>query len=233
MQTTRTADEPVKVFVRIRPAENDQASSVVTAKSRVIPSNIVPSSIQIVNGATLKTVNSAKEKTYSFDSVFGETTTQDTIYDNISHFVLDAVDGYNSAIFAYGSVASGKTFTMMGSKTDQGIVSRAIDDLFQYVTQVHIENPSIVYHIEVTFVEIYNNKIRNLLKPADDASLDRIDIHESLNLGIFLTGANLRHHVKTAEEAVAIVNTGNKARATSTQGKNASSRFDTNDGCVS
>lgn len=237
------ADEAIKVYVRIRPEGDVPIGSVAVAKSRLTSSKIVPSAIQLMDECTLKTVNSAKEKTYVFDKVFPDSTTQEKIYETVSHLVTDAVDGFNATVFAYGAISSGKTFTMIGNKNDLGIMPRMIRDLFTNIDKIQSEDPSIIYHIEATFVEIYNNKIRNLLKPVppalitvtpqtiaqqaeENAIADKIEIHESHNLGVFLTGNHLRHAVKTADETIILINSGIKARATRSQGtKNISSRY--------
>jgi hypothetical protein len=125
---------------------------------------------------------------------------------------------------AYGAINSGKSYTMIGDSNSgsPGILSRAVHDLFKQVDSVQNQDASTMFHVEVSFVEIYNNKIRNLLKSSGDS--EKIEVHESQNLGVFMTGANLNHAVTTHEEAVSLVSSGLKARAVRNHHKHVSSR---------
>ncbi len=178
--------EMTQVFVRIRPGVDGNSGGQVEG----------------IDDTTLKTVNGSKEKTFTFDRVFHQTDGQEVVYDSISQRVVESVLGYNTAIFSYGAVSSGKTFTMVGDTNHHGIIPKAIHGLYEEIERTKKLNPYCLFYVEMFFVEIYNNKIRNLLKNSADAD-ERIDIHESQNMGVFLSGgANLLHSVKTEAEAV-------------------------------
>ncbi|GAA5979892.1 hypothetical protein JCM11641_007578 [Rhodosporidiobolus odoratus] len=83
------------------------------------------------------------------------------LYDaKIKPVVRSALGGFNGTVFAYGQTASGKTHTMMGSPSEPGIIPLAIDELFSYI---HKQNTHRTYSLRVSFLEIYNEHLRDLL----------------------------------------------------------------------
>ena len=76
-----------------------------------------------------------------------------------------AFEGYNACIFAYGQTGSGKTFTMMGNQpTSVGLIPRICEGLFSKMRQDQ-GNHRISYRTEVSYLEIYNERVRDLLRP--------------------------------------------------------------------
>lgn len=74
-----------------------------------------------------------------------------------------AFEGYNACIFAYGQTGSGKTYSMMGSPNNQGLIPRICEGLFSGMHNSEGNGPS--YRTEVSFLEIYNERVRDLLRP--------------------------------------------------------------------
>mmetsp|Transcript_8266 Transcript_8266/g.10488 ORF Transcript_8266/g.10488 Transcript_8266/m.10488 type:complete len:1144 (+) Transcript_8266:213-3644(+) len=135
------------------------------------------------------TVDSPMEGEYdfSFDKVFKEKTAQEDVYnETTSPLAQKLVDGYNTALIAFGQSGSGKTYTMMGenpmqhhSKMDNpapnqgddsqscndrtGIIPRAIKEIFQLMNKA---SPIIEFTVRVSFVEVYLEQIRDLLNPS-------------------------------------------------------------------
>jgi hypothetical protein len=202
-------EEQVKVFIRLCPGP------------KVLVGGI--EDFQIVNDTTLKTITKSKEKVYTFDKIFPESSTQEEIYNSVSSLVLDSVNGFHTCVFAYGAILSGKSHTIIGDAHGAGIRPKAIHELFQHVESIQIQNPSVFYHVEVSFVEIYNNKVRNLLK--NTAAEEKVDVHESQNLGVFLTGSNVRQVVQTEEAVTLLIAQGTKVRQVRVHNKHNSSRF--------
>merc|ERR1712141_283908 len=100
---------------------------------------------------------------FDFDHVFGHKTTQDDVFDEVSQLVQSAIDGYNVCIFAYGQTGSGKTYTMEGDETGEhvGIIPRTIQKIFE---ETHsLSEKGWKYKLEASFLEIYNEEIRDLL----------------------------------------------------------------------
>ena len=78
--------------------------------------------------------------------------------------VRSVVNGYNGAIFCYGQTAAGKTYTMQGDKADAGIFGRSINEIFHSIE----EATNRAFLIRVSYLEVYDEKIRDLLGEADD-----------------------------------------------------------------
>jgi centromeric protein E len=148
---------------------------------------------------------------FTFDKTFGEDSDTPAVYQSVAKGIVDsAVSGLNGTIFAYGQTSSGKTFTMQGSGTIEqgsagqagGIVHMAATDIFK-----HIEaNPDRIFHVRASFLEIYNEDVRDLLSPDQKV----LQIREDPRRGVF---------VQSQEEAVSdyasllqVLFTGEKSR---------------------
>ncbi|KAH6767894.1 P-loop containing nucleoside triphosphate hydrolases superfamily protein [Perilla frutescens var. hirtella] len=100
---------------------------------------------------------------YAYDRVFGPTTTTRHVYDVAAqHVVNGAMEGINGTIFAYGVTSSGKTHTMHGDQRSPGIIPLAVKDAFSIIQ----ETPSREYLLRVSYLEIYNEVVNDLLNPA-------------------------------------------------------------------
>ncbi|XP_061177277.1 protein claret segregational-like [Saccostrea echinata] len=113
------------------------------------------------------------EKKYTFERVFGEKSTQVEVYREIQELVRSFLDGYNLSIFAYGQTGSGKTYTMEGpnwNKTanneNQGIIPRAMQQVFKAIEDLKVCGWK--YHLKASYMELYNEKIRDLSKGSTD-----------------------------------------------------------------
>jgi centromeric protein E len=151
---------------------------------------------------------------FTFDKLFGENSTTTQIYNDLaSKIVSSAVSGLNGAIFAYGQTSSGKTFTMFGGGLKQpdvhGIIQMAGKDIFSQIEAT----PSRVFLLRVSFLEIYNEEIRDLLvsEPAKGSSAV-LDVQEDLHLNeMFVTDL---------EALLSAVQTGEKNRAVGSTASN-------------
>jgi len=164
----------VKVAVRVRPFNNRE----VTRDSSCIIEMNGPSTV-ITNP---KVAQGAKESTKSFNFDFSywshdnqdpDFDGQDKVYGDLGEEMLQhAFEGYNVCIFAYGQTGAGKSYTMMGKQdheTEAGIIPRLCKDLFGKVgedTDVHTQ-----YSVEVSYMEIYCERVRDLLNPNNKGNL--------------------------------------------------------------
>ncbi|CAN8298455.1 unnamed protein product [Cochlearia groenlandica] len=99
---------------------------------------------------------------YAYDRVFGPTTTTRQVYDVAAqHVVNGAMEGTNGTIFAYGVTSSGKTHTMHGEQRSPGIIPLAVKDAFSIIQ----ETPSREFLLRVSYLEIYNEVVNDLLNP--------------------------------------------------------------------
>jgi len=153
----------VRVFARVRPflpgdGVDDDAVSCVVPKSET--------SLKLMMDE-----NGEKEYKFSYDRVFPPSAGQEAVFTEVSEFVQSALDGYNVCLFSYGQTGSGKTHTMQGSGNGpmRGIIPRAIEQVGDYKTQ--LEKDGWQYEMQVSFLEIYNETIRDLLRDDADSEL--------------------------------------------------------------
>ncbi|KAL4957671.1 P-loop containing nucleoside triphosphate hydrolase protein [Aspergillus filifer] len=92
---------------------------------------------------------------------------QEDIYNSLGEDFLDHnFEGYHTCIFAYGQTGSGKSYTMMGNSEQPGLIPRTCEDLFQRIEAV--ESPDVSYNVRVSYFEVYNEHVRDLLVPRTD-----------------------------------------------------------------
>ncbi|RYH09550.1 hypothetical protein EON65_40065 [archaeon] len=175
----------VKVAVRARPMsrkEIDRGSiNVVSVQNNVL---------------TIKAADGTKEeKTFTFDYVYDGSVSQTQVYTDLGRPVVkQALEGFNGTIFAYGQTGSGKTFSMMGYDENKGIIPQLNDELWVLLQErlASIQNnaqqaegkASVQFFVTVSFLEVYNEDIKDLLNPSDK----KLKIHESPDLGIYVEG---------------------------------------------
>lgn len=124
--------------------------------------------------------NHNRSKQYGFDFIFDKTASQSLVFANTTQFLVDGLlKGYNATIFAYGATGAGKTFTMMGSSKSPGVIPQTLDYLFELVGRREAESVD----IRVSYVEVYNELIRDLLTSEDLA----LDIREDPERGIIIS----------------------------------------------
>ena len=128
-------------------------------------------------------------------------------------------DGYNTTIFAYGQTGSGKTHTMMGEsspKSEAGIIPRFVDAIFERIDQADVDQE---FTVKLAYVEIYNEKIKDLLNP----DLDNLRIREG-NSGVWIEDVT-EQYVGDVEGVLDVMAQGTANRAIATTNVNeASSR---------
>lgn len=116
---------------------------------------------------------SIEEKKFTFDNSFWSHNegdehyaSQEQVYDSLGEEFLDHnFEGYHTCIFAYGQTGSGKSYTMMGTPDKPGLIPRTCEDLFERIAAAHEETPSISYNVRVSYFEVYNEHVRDLLVP--------------------------------------------------------------------
>lgn len=102
----------------------------------------------------------SKEQRYYFDRIFPQDTETETVYRNTCEKLIDSViQGYNGCVFAYGTTGSGKTYTMTGTSENPGIMYLIIKGMFDKIQNESEKK----FEIKVSYVEIYNEVIRDLL----------------------------------------------------------------------
>ncbi|KAG5463329.1 MAG: kinesin-like protein KIF1C-like protein, partial [Olpidium bornovanus] len=134
---------------------------------------------------------------------------QDAIYNDLGRELLDhAFEGYNTCIFAYGQTGSGKSYTMLGYGDEKGIIPLTCSDLFSRIACNKDSNLSST--ITVSYLEIYNERVRDLLNPVRKGSRN-LRIREHPALGPYVE--DLSKMVATSFEDIrALMDEGNKVQ---------------------
>ncbi|KAG9097633.1 hypothetical protein FS749_005873 [Ceratobasidium sp. UAMH 11750] len=147
-------------------------------------------------------------------------TKQQEVFDyGVRGIVKDVINGYNGTVFAYGQTGSGKTFTMMGADIDsedlKGIIPRITEQIFTSIveSEAHLE-----YLVKVSYMEIYLERIRDLLAPHND----NLQVHEEKNKGVYVKNLS-DYYVGSAKEVYEIMRQGGLARAVTATNMNAES----------
>ncbi|NWR27384.1 CENPE protein, partial [Tachuris rubrigastra] len=134
-------------------------------------------------------------KTFSYDRVFHSSDNTQQLYDGVAvPIIQSAVRGYNGTIFAYGQTASGKTYTMMGNEDSVGIIPKAV----QHVFKIICESPDREFLLRVSYMEIYNETITDLL--CDSRKKKPLGIREDVNRNTYVE--DLIEEVVVAPEQV-------------------------------
>ena len=204
----------ITVAIRIRPLnKNELEISPVEGVKIINTFSLLVSTESSINN---KKSNQIKEKQFFFDYVFDKTSSQQKIYENTTKNLLSGlIDGFNATVFAYGATGSGKTYTMLGTSKEMGIMPRSVSDLFKILNNYKNKD----YKIEVSYIEIYNEIIRDLL-----AEGNMIDLHEDPVKGVVLLGVR-EIEVENTENFYDVLFSGNKRRTTrSTNNNETSSR---------
>ncbi|OWR45480.1 hypothetical protein KGM_215744 [Danaus plexippus plexippus] len=134
-------------------------------------------------------------KTFAFDHCFFSLeptlphfASQKTVFECLGRDILDnAFDGYNACIFAYGQTGSGKSYTMMGAPglDEGGIIPRLCNALFERIA-VQQSPPALTYKVEVSYMEIYNERVHDLLDP--ETTRRSLRVREHAVLGPYVDG---------------------------------------------
>ncbi|ERS95786.1 hypothetical protein HMPREF1624_07861 [Sporothrix schenckii ATCC 58251] len=118
-----------------------------------------------------------EDRSFTFDNSFWSHSRDDEhyaeqadVYNSLGEEFLDHnFEGYHTCIFAYGQTGSGKSYTMMGTPSEPGLIPRTCEDLFQRIAAAQSETPNIAYNVRVSYFEVYNEHVRDLLVPVAPA----------------------------------------------------------------
>ncbi|XP_046896279.1 kinesin-like protein KIF1B isoform X2 [Hypomesus transpacificus] len=209
----------VKVAVRVRPFNSREMGK----DSKCI--------IQMQgNSTTILNPKNPKEpaKNFSFDySYWSHTTTEDPcfasqtlVFNDIGKEMLQhAFEGYNVCIFAYGQTGAGKSYTMMGKQEDgqEGIIPLLCEDLFEKINDSNKGDLS--YSVEVSYMEIYCERVRDLLNPKNKGNLR---VREHPLLGPYVEDLS-KLAVTSYTDIADLMDAGNKARTVAATNMNETS----------
>ncbi|XP_032596785.1 kinesin-like protein unc-104 isoform X6 [Drosophila grimshawi] len=211
----------VKVAVRVRPFNSRE----IGRESKCIIE---------MTGATTAITNpkvppntSESVKRFNFDYSYwshdprdSDFSTQSMVYKDIGEEMLQhSFDGYNVCIFAYGQTGAGKSYTMMGRQEEQqeGIIPMICKDLFGRIQDT--ENDELKYSVEVSYMEIYCERVRDLLNPKNKGNLR---VREHPLLGPYVEDLS-KLAVTDYQDIHDLIDEGNKARTVAATNMNETS----------
>ena len=181
------------------------------------------------NGPNTIFKNRSREQTYAFDFAFDKYSTQNTVFEKSTKFLIDGVvNGYNATVFAYGATGAGKTYTMLGTESNPGIMPLTLKELFNKVKILKSERQ---YKLKFWYLEIYNENIRDLLRfmnQSNNTNNNIIEENESLDLredpikGIIVSGIT-EINVNNSNDMLKILKRGNRNRTQEATGANETS----------
>ena len=195
----------VKVAVRVRPFNTREKDN-----------NSVCCIEMTENQTTIKD-ELGQPKTFTFDHSFwshdcyielengylspddsGKYTDQKIVFETLGKQILDnAWEGYHCCLFAYGQTGSGKSYSMVGYGANKGIVPISCEEIFKRIGEN--KDPQIHYEVEVSMLEIYNEKVQDLLVPINKRPPTGLKIRESKALGVFVADLT-KYPVSSYEE---------------------------------
>lgn len=210
------------VFVRVRPLTAEELGASGAATITVMDNNfLVFDPAQARASKYRKGLHDhskrSKEHKYAFDRVFSEMATQRQVFENSTLSLIDGVfDGLNATVFAYGATGAGKTHTMAGTPSDPGIMVLTMCELFDRIEKRRHEK---IIDLRVTYLEIYNETIRDLLA---DGPCQPLDLREDAQQGISISGLS-EHTPESVQHVMALLKKGNANRMMSPTQANATS----------
>lgn len=217
----------IKVVVRCRPfngRENARnAQCIVQMKGD--QTILVPPAGADVKGKAGKAASEgtktfAFDKSYwSFDRNAPNYAGQDNLHEDLGKPLLDnAFQGYNNCIFAYGQTGSGKSYSMMGYGQEYGIIPKICQDMFERIKAMSSDK-NLGFTVEVSYLEIYNERVRDLLNPSNKGNL-RVREHPST--GPYVEDL-AKLVVQSFPEIENLMDEGNKARTVAATNMNETS----------
>ncbi|KAF3769288.1 kinesin-domain-containing protein [Cryphonectria parasitica EP155] len=164
---------------------------------------------------------------YHYDNVFTTHDDNSRVYDHIAkRLVRRVMEGYHGTVFAYGMTGTGKTFSMQGTASSPGVIPLAITDIFSYIR----ETPSREFLLRVSYLEIYNEKIHDLLSMPTNGGVggavtqEEIKLREDSKRGVYASPLK-EEIVQSPTQLLRVIARGDQARRTaSTQFNSRSSR---------
>lgn len=166
----------IRVFCRVRPHLESEPTE---DRARITYPDLNEDSkeVEVMGPEEKSSLGNITTKTnaFSFDRVFGPTSQNANVFEEISQLVQSALDGYNVCIFCYGQTGSGKTYTM--SSTD-GMIPRAVHQI--YDTAQSLSEKGWTYSMEGSFVEVYNENLNDLLGRPEEFDKKKHEIRHDM-----------------------------------------------------
>ena len=214
----------IKVVVRVRPFNSREldrkAKCVVQMKGAQTVLTPTPDAARAVKGAEHGAKTFAFDRSYwSFDRQDAHFAGQDAVFQDLGTPLLDnAFQGYNNCIFAYGQTGSGKSYSMMGYGEQAGVIPKVCEDMFNRIDEIQ-RDKNLTCTVEVSYLEIYNERVRDLLNPSTKGNLK---VREHPSTGPYVEDL-AKLVVRSFKEIQHLMDEGNKARTVAATNMNETS----------
>ncbi|XP_030390553.1 kinesin-like protein KIF19 isoform X2 [Gopherus evgoodei] len=195
----------VQVALRIRPISMVELEEGATLIAHKVDEQVVVLMDPMEDPEDILRANRSREKSYVFDMAFDFTATQEMVYRATTKGLIEGIiSGYNATVFAYGPTGCGKTYTMLGTDHEPGIYARTLHDLFRAIEET---SDDMEYEVSMSYLEIYNEMIRDLLNP----SLGFLELREDAK-GVIQVAGITEVSTINAKEVMQLLLKGNKQR---------------------
>lgn len=213
--------DKIKVAVRLRPFNRRELEMGTPCVVDIMNSQVI-----MHQPPTMDKIERKQSKTFAFDHCFcslnpnrEDFASQEVVFDCLGRDILEnAFQGYNACIFAYGQTGSGKSYTMMGSQENKGIIPRLCDALFGLIAKQ--QTSELTYKVEVSYMEIYNEKVHDLLDV--QTNKQSLKVREHNVLGPYVDGLS-QLAVTSFEDIDNLMAEGNKSRTVAATNMNSES----------
>ncbi|XP_059004902.1 kinesin-like protein KIF19 [Mustela lutreola] len=198
-------DQQLMVALRVRPISVAELEEGATLIAHKVDEQMVVLMDPMEDPDDVLRAHRSREKSYLFDVAFDFTATQETVYQATTKSLIDGViSGYNATVFAYGPTGCGKTYTMLGTDHEPGIYVRTLNDLFRAIEET---SNDMEYEVSMSYLEIYNEMIRDLLNPA----LGYLELRED-SKGVIQVAGITEVSTINAKEIMQLLMKGNRQR---------------------
>ncbi|WCJ22021.1 ATP binding microtubule motor family protein [Euphorbia peplus] len=194
----------ILVFVRLRPLSKKEKESGLRCCVRIVNRKDVYLT-EFASEHDYLRLKRLRGRHFAFDASFPDSTSQHEVYSTTTAELVEAVlQGRNGSVFCYGATGAGKTYTMLGTLENPGVMVLAIKDLFTKVRQRSCDGNHVVH---LSYLEVYNETVRDLLSPGRPLVL-RED-----KQGIIAAGLT-QYRAYSTDEVMALLQRGNQNRTT-------------------
>uniref|UniRef100_A0A131YA00 Kinesin family member 16B n=1 Tax=Rhipicephalus appendiculatus TaxID=34631 RepID=A0A131YA00_RHIAP len=213
----------VKVAVRARPFNQREIDMKSSEIIRMDGNKTCIENLKVSPQGGTEELGRERIKEFTFDYSYWSVhpsdahfVTQEQVFNDLGQEVVDnAFEGYNACIFAYGQTGSGKTFTMMGSSDNEGLIPRICQAMY---TRMKLgQNSGTTFRTEVSYLEIYNEKVKDLLKR--ESTQHNLRVREHPKLGPYVQDLS-RHLVMDYSDVEELMARGNSHRTTASTAMN-------------
>lgn len=210
-------DQRILVAVRVRPSTQKERKASPTDAVTVLDRRYIVVADRVNDKNDALRGHRSRERKFVFDLALDGRDKQETLYTlTVQNLIPGVLDGYNATVFAYGATGAGKTYTMIGTPTQPGVMVQTLAELFDRIEDGDDpHNEGMEFTVVFSYLEVYNEVIRDLLTPGDD-----LDVREDPLQGICVPGIT-EYEAISAEEIMDLLRRGNRNRTQEATGANA------------